>query len=113
MILGIDEFGVLRVLVVQNLQFHAGAGGSALARVVNAEPVVAACRKKEFELEDVVGVLLFRDEVATFANDCPVLDYVSTTLPSGQILPVKEGNRFGRGQEKRTSKKKAKRNDLR
>jgi hypothetical protein len=71
---------------------------------VNAEPVVAACRKKEFELEDVVGVLLFRDEVASLANDCSVLHYVVTILPSGQVLPVEEGNGFRREKEKGTKR---------
>ena len=72
---------------------------------MNTQPVVTACRKKEFEFEDVVGILLFRDEVASFANDGSVLDDVVATLPSGQIFPVEEGNRFRRGQENRTSEK--------
>jgi hypothetical protein len=102
MVLGIDQLGIFGGGIVKNLQFHPGTGRSSLARVMNAEAVVTTGREQKFELEDVIGVLFFGYKVSALTNDCPVLDYVVTALPSGQVLPVKEGNRFGCGQEKRT-----------
>ena len=92
MILGIHQFGVFGGGIVQNLQFHSGPGRSARSRVVNAESIVSTRREKKFEFKDIVGILLFGHEVRSLANDCPVLHYVVSTLPSGQILPVEEGN---------------------
>ena len=94
MVLGIHQLGILGMLVVEDLQFHARSRWSACAWVVNPQPVVASRRQQEIHLENIIGVLLFRYEVASLANEDTVLDNVFGVFPSRKVLTIKEGNSF-------------------
>jgi hypothetical protein len=69
------------VTVVENLKFHARISRIAGTRIMNAQTIVASRRKQEIELEDIIRILLFRDEVTPLANEHTVLDDVVSVLP--------------------------------
>ena len=94
MVLRIHQLGILGMLVVEDLQFHARSRWSTRARVVNAQSVVASRRQQKIHLENIIGVLLFRDEVAPLADEDTVLDNVFGILPTRKVLTIKEGNSF-------------------
>ena len=94
MILGIDKFGILGMLIVEDLQFHSRGGGTASARVVNPQPVISSRRQQKIKLEDVISVLLFRDEVAPLADEDTVLDNVFGVFPTRKVLTIKERDSF-------------------
>ena len=88
------EFGVSGVTVVENLKFHARISRVAGTRIMNAKPIVASWRQQKVEFEDIIRVLLFRNEVTPLANEHTVLDDVFGLLPTRKILTIKKGNGF-------------------
>ena len=59
-VLGRLEVGVLCVVIVEDLDFHAGKGRIALMRSAEEDPAIAAGGHAVFQLQLEIGVLLVR-----------------------------------------------------
>ena len=74
--------------VVENLQLHARVGCITLSGIMNTQAVVAPRWEQKIELEDIVRILFFCNEVSALADENTVLDQVFGVFPAGEVFAV-------------------------
>jgi hypothetical protein len=96
-----SEVFVGRIVVIENLDFHAGVGGIAASGGADADAIVGGLGELEFELKIEIAVFLVEKQIPTVGGGAvknAILGRVSFYSPCWRRFPIgHNSNRSDRG----------------